>query len=89
MNVRYIEYVLVTVVVVAPSALLPEALCDVGLILVILRVTVLSGRLARQFSIDRVAATLQRESTTLEILRCTVLSLVLALRVCAYLLNSY
>ena len=77
------------IVVIAPRALLPEALHDIRLVLVVLRVAVLRGIVARDFAIYGIATSFENESTTLEILTCTVLSLVLALRVCAHLLNSY
>jgi hypothetical protein len=69
--------------------MLPEALGHVRLVLEELRVALLRRILASQFTIHLVATVLQHYATTLEILRCTILSLVLALRVCAYLLNQY
>ena len=85
LNVRYIENILMAIVIVAPDTLLPEALHDVWLVLIVLRIAVLTCRLAREFSIDGIAASFEDKSTTLEILRCTILSLILALRVCAHL----
>ena len=60
-----------------------KALHDVGLVLIVLRIAVLRCSLARQFSIDGIATPLEHESTTLEILSGSILSLILALRVCA------
>ena len=77
------------IVVIAPDTLLPETLHNIGLVLIVLRIAILRCSLARQFSIDCVAATFENESTTLKILSCTVLTLVLALRVCAHLQYSY
>jgi hypothetical protein len=89
LNVRNIEAVLVAVVVITPDTLLPETLYDVRLVLVVLRITVLTCRLAREFSIDGIASPFEDKSTTLEILRGTILSLILALRVCAHLHYCY
>jgi hypothetical protein len=77
------------IVIVAPDTLLPEALYDIRLVLIVLRITVLACRLARKFSIDGIASSLEYKTPTLEILSCTILSLILALRVCAHLYYCY
>ena len=87
--VRYVKHILMAIIVVAPDTLLPEALHDVWLVLIVLRIAVLTCRLAREFSIDGITAPFEYETTTLEILRGTILSLILALRVCAHLHYCY
>ena len=77
------------IVVIAPDTLFPEALHDVGLVLIVLRIAVLRCSLARQFSIDGIATPLEHESTTLKLLSGAILSLILALRVCAHLQYCY
>ena len=89
MNVRYIEDVLMTIVIIAPYALLPETFHDIRLVLIILCITVLRGSLARQFSVEDIPSPLQREATALEILGSSILLLILALRVCAHLYHCY
>ena len=78
-----------SIVIIAPCAMLPESLNDVWHALLELRIAVLARSLACQFSIDRVTATFEYESTTLKILSCTILTLILALRVCAHLYYCY
>ena len=43
LDVSNIEHILVAIVVVAPRAVLPEALHDIRLVLVVLRLSVLAG----------------------------------------------
>ena len=64
--VSYVKHILMAIVVIAPDTLLPEALHDVGLVLIVLRIAVLRCRLARQFSIDGIATPLEHESTTFD-----------------------
>ena len=89
LNVRNVEAVLVAIVVVAPSAMLPETFDDVRLVLIILRIAILARSLARQFTIDNITTSFEDETTTFEILHCIILSLILALRVCANLYYCY
>ena len=60
------------IVVIAPDTLLPESLHDIRLVLIVLRIAVLTCRLAREFSIDGIASPFEDKSTTLEILRGTL-----------------
>ena len=80
---------LMAVMIVAPSTNLPETFHDVRHLLVILCITVLASSLTRQLSIESVTASFEDKSTTLEILRSSVLLLILALRVCAHLNYCY
>ena len=89
LNISDVKHILVAIIVVAPDTLLPEALHDVWLVLIVLRIAVLTCRLAREFSIDGIASPFEYETTTLEILSCTILSLILALRVYAHLHYCY
>ena len=75
------------IVIIAPGTMLPEALHHVRLVLIVLRVTVLRGIIAYHLSIDDIPATLHYHTTALEVLRTSVLFLILALRLCAYLNN--
>ena len=77
------------VVLILPRAVLPVALYDIELVLVVLRDSVLRGIIARDLTIDDIAPSFHHDPATLKILSCTVLFVVLALRLCAHLLNSY
>ena len=77
------------VVLILPRTVLPVALYDIGLVLIILRVAVLAGSLTRELSIEGIATSFEYKSTTFEILRSAVLLLILALRVCAHLCYCY
>ena len=89
MKVRNIQGVLMAIIIVAPSAVLPETLYDIGLVLVVRRVAVLRGQLARHLTIHDVATTLHHHTSALEVFRAAVMLLILALRVCAHLDNCH
>ena len=89
LNVSDVENILMAVLIVAPCLHLPEAFHDVRLVLIVLCIAVLRRSLAREFSINGIPATLQHKSPALEVLRRSVLLLILALRVCAHLYDSY
>ena len=74
---------------VAPCAVLPEALNNIRCLQIILGVAILARRLAREFGIEHITTTLQYEAPALEVLGCSILLLILALRVCAYLYDFY
>ena len=77
------------VVLVLPSPVFPKAFHDVWLVLKVLGVSVLASGLSGKFAINHISTPFQHKATTLKVLRRTVLSVILALRVCAYLYDSY
>ena len=89
LNIRDVEDILMAVIIVPPCLHLPESLHDIGLVLVVLRVAVLARSFTRELSINGVATALQHKAPALEVLRRSVLLLILALRVCAHLYDCY
>ena len=75
-----------TVIILAPRSLSPEALHDIRLVLIILCISILRGIIPGDLSVEGIATSFQHHTSTLEILTCTILLLILALRVCAYFL---
>ena len=73
---------------VLPRAVLPEALHHVQSVRVVLCLSVLRCQLAGHLSIEDITTMSHHHTTALEILLCAVLSLILALRIGAHLLNE-
>ena len=73
------------VVLVLPSTMLPVTLHHVKHILVVLGFTVLRSVVARHLTLEGVTTMLHGHASAFEVLGRTILLLILALRVCAYL----
>lgn len=78
-----------TIVIVTPCAMTPISSYNIQLPLKELSLSMLRGKIPRHLTIESVATLLHHQATALEILSSSVLSLVLALSVCAHRHDSY